>query len=186
MTLTLESINWPDGQDNIGGIETKVYWAPLADVCQLPEPKDLDAASSFSDLVTISTDITFKSGKGWHEMYITPDTGSVNDESVGEVDGKSFKNKFVGFHPGTRAEMLGWARWANNTNLVFLVPEADGQVRLLGSKQFPAKVEVMNPSTGEATEARKGTQMEFSCPRVSPAPIYSGAIDLADSGSGSC
>ena len=106
MAITnIPHILWGDGDDNMGGIRTIVYWALHSDFTAHPTP---DAptrpdAINVADLVTISNAPTFKSGKGWKKLYTTEDSSGFTSGQQGEKDGKSFMNSVKLFHPGANA-----------------------------------------------------------------------------------
>ena len=180
-SITPAHVEWDEGQDNMGSIQTTVFYAALSDFESLkpinPNP------TNFSEAVQISAKHVFKAGKGFKRLYSTEEKGMLEDESVGETDSKSFRNKLKIFHPGTKIQALGFARWANNTGLILLAKEADGQIRQIGSEGFPARIETNNITTGETAEGPKGMTMEASCPSPTPAPIYPFAIEEEGSSS---
>jgi hypothetical protein len=167
---------WPDGSDNIGGTEVNHYYAPLSDIDVFPTIAAVPATLAAE--VTISTDFEFLTGKKFHKIYSTLDTGKVDDKSVGEFDGRSFEHIFEFVFPGTRAEALAIIRKMNNTNMVFIASEANGQKRIIGSVAFPAKMSLSDVTTGAKTADRKQTTIRVESRGVTPAPIYTGAIPL--------
>ncbi len=168
---------WPDGSDNIGGTEVNHYYVPLSDIETFPTIAASPA--TLAEEVTISDSFVMKTGKFFHKVYSTLDTGKIDDKSVGEFDGKSFEHSFEFLFPGTRAEALALIRKMNNTNMVFIASEADGQKRLIGSPAFPAKMSMSDVTTGQKTADRKGTTIKVESRGVTPAPIYTGAIPLS-------
>ena len=179
-----KNVLWGDGIDNPGGTQTIAFYAPLSAFAAGGIPKVPANPTDFATSITIPTEFVFNSQEGFRKIYLTEDTGMVEDEGVGEKDGKSWRNKFKLFHPGSKAAALGFARWINNTGCIFLVKEADGQVRIVGSEQFPAKVDANTITTTETTDGRKGMTMEVSAASITPAPIYTGNI-VESEGSGS-
>lgn len=179
MAITnLPSILWGDGDDNMGGLRTIAYYALHSDFTAAghPNPADRESASFTAELSTISTAPTFNSGKGWKQLYITEDTGGVESELQGEKDGRSWINKFMGFHPGIRAQVLGWLRFITNAGVYMLGDDAEGSKRLVGSRYYPAKLETALPSTTTTAAGRKGVQFEFRHSSPYPAPICTFAI----------
>lgn len=185
--MDLQDINWTDGSDNTGGVQQNIYFARLADIETLPEPivNDSTASGSFSQLVTINANIVMKAGKTFFKMYCTLETAGIKSDTQGELDGKSFKNELEFFHPGSQAEALGFAQWAKNSSLIFLVPELDGTVRLLGNNAYPAKMESSPFDTGKKTSDRKGGTFKFMSVRKGPAPIFSAQVRLTGGAAGS-
>lgn len=185
--MDLISLNHKDGADNTSGIAQKIYVAKLSDIETLPKPVVDDSASdsgTVDQLVTISSDIVMKAGKSFKELYVTLETGKVDDAVQGELDGKSFRSSISFFHPGTSAEQLGFAQYVKNGNFVVLVPELDGNVRVIGHEAYPAKIENIAITTGGATTERKGGTYTAYSVRKGPAPIFTGQVKVSGVGSG--
>lgn len=185
--MELQDIDWADGSDNTAGIQQNVYYAKLSDIATLPKPivDDSTGEGALADLVTISSDITMKSGKVFKKLYCTLEAGGLNGEVQGDLDGKSYKNSLKIFHPGSKLEALGFAQYVKNGNMIFLVPEADGQVRILGHAGYPAKLDTGSSNTGEKSTDRKGNEFVFMSVRKGPAPAFTGKVILTGSGVGS-
>lgn len=169
------------GSDNTPGIQQQVFYAVLEDIDMLPLPAQDDSASptgTFADLVTITADIIMKAGKQFHSIYVTLEEGDLKHEGQGETDSMSYKNTLEFSHPGSKAEVLGFAQWVKNNNIVFLVPEVDGQVRLLGSRAYPAKLSAAPGGTGKKSTDGKKTTFTFHSSRKGPAPIFKGHVQL--------
>lgn len=170
MAADFTDLLWADGQDCIGGTQTMHYYAPLSWIANLPVASATPA--TLTDKVIINNPITFHLGKKFLKMYSTMDTGRVFDKQVGEIDGKSFESSFEWFFPGTKAEALALIALMNNSNMFFLALEANGQRRMMGSRAFPAKLELADVDTGTKTSDRKGTKLRVSSRGVIPAAIY--------------
>ena len=176
------------GSDNTPGIQQQVFYAPLEDIATLPAPDKDDSASTtgtFADLVTITADIIMKPGKQFRSIYVTLEEGDLKHEGQGETDSMSYKNSLEFAHPGSKPEALGFAQWVKNNNIVFLVPEVDGQVRLLGSRAYPAKLSSAPGGTGKKSTDGKKTTFTFHSSRKGPAPIFKGKVELFASGGAS-
>lgn len=181
--ITPEDILFADGQDNMGSIASFHAWAPVTDFASIGEIK-ADPAN-FTEAASIENAHTFKAGKGWLKFYTTQDTSGLMDESVGERDGKSYINKATLFHPGTKAELLGMARYLNNTGIILMVQESEGAWRQVGSARFPAKIDTSTIDTGTSTDGRKGWTVEISAANHLPAPHYTHGITYLSEASGS-
>ncbi len=180
-----EHVLWEDGQDNPGGLQTVAFYAPISVFTDDGIPEVAADPITFAAGVEISVDFQFRLGQGFRKMYLTEDTGMGEDESIGERDGKSWRNKMKGFHPGTKSEALGWARWANNTGLIWVIVEADGQKRIVGSRQYPAKIDTNIITTTETADGRRGQTFESSAASKTPAPVYTGSVVEYPGGSSS-
>ena len=124
----------------------------------------------------ISDEFNFKPGKGFHKFYSTQDAGNVKSEGVGEIDGRSFKHMGSLFHPGTEDEAAGFASSINNASTIWVIVQADGKKRVIGSEAFPAKITSMVEDSGTKTEDRKGFSFTLESKGFTVAPIYTGAI----------
>lgn len=179
-----EDLLWQDGQNNMGGIQSPVYYALHSEVTNWPT---LPAASAdMTQAAKLSGDFQFQSGAGFRSLYTTLDTGVLRSEEQGEIDGVSYRLALELHYPGNQADALGFLAKVKNSNLVFVVYDAEGIARVVGSDAFPAKRDPgVNPSTtGQATADRKGNTIGFFSYANTPAPIYEGAVPLI-SGSGS-
>jgi len=171
-----DDLLWPDGEDNIGGTQVNHYYAPLNHFNILPVP--VEPAVSLEDMVTISTDVEFITGRKFLKLYSTQDTGRVLDKLVGEFDGKSFEHSFEWFFPGTLEKALALITKFANSNMVFVASEADGKKRLIGSTKFPAKLSMADVDTGAKTSDRKGVKLKVESRGITPSPVYTGALPL--------
>ncbi len=169
----IPDVLWGDGSDNMGGIQTELAWARVTDFTEagIPTPTTLSSATTLDQLASISTLPTFNSGKGWKRMYCTEDAGMVECMQQGELDGKSFLNKIKLTHPGGTAKLLGFARLTNNAGMVWVAKDAEGLKRMVGSRQYPAKVVANNHTTTETAAGRKALTYEVQCSSPFPAPV---------------
>lgn len=171
--------------ENMGGIAQTVYFGLHADVETFPT-KPTSAVAQLEDLGELTGDIVMKPGKRMFSMYITDDTGELQMETVGEKDGKSFVMHLRLFHPGLLQKILGFRNATKNENMVFIVPDNNGQYFLMGDATRPATLESDGDGagTGKETSARRGVGMEFTY-KTSNILAYTGAIPLTPATSGS-
>lgn len=151
--------------ENMGGIAQIIYYALHKDVATWPiKPGQCSEPEELEDLGKLQGDIVMKPGTKFFELYLTDDTGELEFETVGEKDGKSFVIHLRLFHPGLRAKILGFINATKNENLVFIVPDNNGQFFLMGDALRPATLE--GPDTGAGTSketaGRRGIGMEFT------------------------
>lgn len=181
--VDLADLTHTDGDDNSAGIQGYIYIAKLADIETLPVPvlDDSTGDGDFADLVTISDDIIMLPFKSFKQVYVTLETGQLDGKAQGEFDGMSFSNEFEFLIPGSGAEALGFGQWVKNSNLIMLVPEVDGRVRLFGHQGFPAKLASADSTTGKKASDRKGITYKFRSSRKGPAPIFTGSVKLQGS-----
>lgn len=171
--------------ENMGGIAQTIYFGLHADVLTWPT-KPTQAVEDLEALGALTGDIAMKPGKRMFEMYITDDTGELQMETVGEKDGKSFVMHLRLFHPGLLQKILGFRNATKNENMVFIVPDNNGQYFVMGDALRPATLESDGDGagTGKETAARRGVGMEFTY-KTSNICAYTGAIPLTPATSGS-
>lgn len=165
----------PNGtEDNMGGTAMKIYYAPVRDFNVIAKPTA--TPTSLDDLVEISTAHTMKSGKKLLELYVTMDTGEIDDEPQGERDARSFLSKCKFKHPGMNATILGFASQAKNDKFIFFIPLADGTVRQIGTEQFYAEC-IGKLVTGKNGSGYRGYEGEIQAfgPKLY---IYTAALPL--------
>jgi hypothetical protein len=163
--------------ENMGGIGMKIFFGLYSDVATWPT-KPTNAAT-LEALGTLTGDITMKPGKRMFEMYVTDDTGEFKIETVGELDGKSFVMHLSLFNPGLKPKLLGLLNSVKNDNLVFIVPDNNGQKYLMGDA-IRAAVFTGSPDgagTGKETASRRGISMEFVY-KTSNVYVYQGSVPL--------
>ena len=185
--MAFQDILWTQGSDNMGGLVGDLYYAPTEDI-DFTTPPTLDA-----DGVTVSGDITMKTGKFFNRIYHTRGTGKIDSTVVGERDGRSFENICEFKFPGETPEVVAFERQVLNTPLVVIGKDAQGRQRLLGinvikdtagtsdvlTLDFPAYLESLNATTGAAGSDAKGHTFQFKTEALSTPLFYTGAIPLA-------
>lgn len=168
---------------NMGGTLQKFYFALADDVETWPS---LPASPlTIATAMVLTGNFNMKHGKKFFEGYMTAETGEVRDEQIGDKDGVSHKHIFELFHPGMKDALLGFMRLSNNSDMVFLIPDTDGDYRVVGNENFPARKESSTGTTGKARSDRRGATLTFSSFGSGPAPLYRGTIPLTEDVSGS-
>lgn len=165
----------PEG--NMGGIPQYFYFGLHKDVATWPT---LPAApATLEENATLTGNVTMKTGKRMFTMYVTDDMGELTIEPVGEGDSKSFVIHLKIFHPGLRKKLLGFMNATCNENMVFVVPDNNGQKFLMGDALRPSTF-VGSPDgagTGKATTDKRGLSFEFiyKCKKLF---AYEGTVPL--------
>ena len=165
--------------ENMGGIAQTVYFGLHDDVATFPTkpaaPATLEAAG------VLTGDIVMKTGKKMFKMYLTDDTGEFQIEPVGPKDGKSYVLHLKLFHPGLSKKVLGFMNATKNENLVFVVPDNNGNSYVMGDALRPATYEGPGDGagTGKATADARGIGMEFTY-KTSNVFVYDGNVPLTE------
>lgn len=182
--MAFADLLWASGQDNMAGLIGEIYFCPAEDIETLPA---LSAAGSLT--TATDADITCKTGKKFYRIYHTAETGKVDYNTVGEIDGKSKQNVLTFFYPGDDDILAAQERLLQNSPGVYICKDTKGNLRLLGVTNFdpastvlslesPAYLQTSNGTTGAAASDRRGTTFEV----VHKAPhrpiFYKGDIPL--------
>jgi hypothetical protein len=150
----------PDGEDNDAGIELEVYVAKMADVVAWPEP-NLTTAANIKDLVTVTADVTFATGKKFHRVGCTLEKGGVVSKGIGPYKAKSTESELTIYYPHSKEEYLGFIRKIQNSDLGFVIPERTGKKRMFGTKTSPAYLLDWEEKTGEKPGDDRGWMVKF-------------------------
>lgn len=167
---------------NPSGTGLEILFAKISDFETIAVPTD--TPSAHADLVTISANHVFKTGKGFAKLKITDETGEVQSNAVGEKDGRSFEHMVNGFVPNNDKTNAGLLSKMASCDWLFLVPEMgeNNQVvyRQIGSRFRGAfNAEANNYTTGVASADRRGTSFTFKATgQPTHAPYYEGEITL--------
>jgi len=168
--------------ENMGGIAQTVYFGLHKDVQTFPvKPTE---PSTLEDLGKMTGSMLMKPAKRMFSMYLTDDTGEFEIEPVGEKDGKSYVLHLRLFHPGLLPKILGFINAAKNENLVFIVPDNNGQMFVMGDLLRPATYESAGDGAGTSKETagRRGIGMHFTY-KTSNIYEYKGDVPLTPAAS---
>lgn len=181
MAVDFENIekNLPDGQ-NMGGLPQVVYYALYSSVLSWPErPSSVTADMTLEKMGELDGDLKMKANQRMYSFYITDGEGKLDFEGVGETDGKSCVMKLRVYQPGLQSKLLGLVNLAKNESLVFLVPDNNGNLFLMGDELRAAVLDSIDGmTTGQKTEERPGAGLVFSY-KTANIYRYTGAIPNA-------
>ncbi len=166
--------------ENPGGCATQWYWAFWDDVLTWPV---LPAASTLLTgdpalMAALTGQFVMKSTTRFWKGYGTLDTVSIEDDSVGPMDSKSFKNVFKCEHPGVKALLSGWLRMVQNRSLVIIASDSAGIMRVVGNSNYGANLTEAKGTTGAKVEDGNKSTISFESYNVCPAPSYTGTVPL--------
>ena len=169
-----------DSIENPGGCSTQWYWAFWDDILTFPtlpvmtNPPSGDPA----DMAVLTGTFIMKSTCQFWKGYGTLDTVSVEDDMVGPLDSKSFKNVFKCSYPSVRQLLAGWLRMVSNKSLVIIASDSNGTMRVVGNSLYGANLATAKSSTGAKVEDGNKSELEFDCYGPCPSPIYTGVVPL--------
>ena len=176
--FNFDALDWPDGEDNMGGFTTQAFVCPISQIASFPAL--VDDPETAADKITLQGDFVCNDGASFKEVYITPETGKYDFANQGEIDGQSFHITGDFLHPGSKDENLAFARDVNNSGAVMIMIENNGKRVVIGTPNLPCRFKPKG-SLGTAPKDRKGINYEFAADSFVPLYRYLGVIPLEDS-----
>ena len=158
---------------NDAGIAGHVFFCQVSEIATLPVPGNTPDA--YEDSATVSTDVTFLPGFCWKRIEVTLEKNALASELVGDRDQMSARTTLTLKRADLKANTLGFYEHIKNAQLIFLIPQLDGEYKLMGSLDVPVTMTGGSATTGDAVDSEKGATMEFSCPGRMPY-LYTGII----------
>ncbi|MFV9552075.1 hypothetical protein [Algibacter sp. PT7-4] len=184
MAIDVETIGGSSCTEVSGAFShTELYVALLEDFETLTEPKERcgnEAAATLEELVTITADHAFKTGKGFTKIKCIADTVGLESNQIGDVTkSPAIENKLSVQILGSTPEILGYKRLIKGRDLIVLAPEfGSGQVRQIGSAKYPTRMGELSSKIEPTVEGENTSSMVFMDKQRYDAPIYKGAITL--------
>jgi len=184
MPFTLADLKQTPGKRNMGGLLSKAYYTPLANI-DLTTPLVLSASGKLD----FAGPIVLSGTNKFIEIYSTPEKNSLVDNSVGEIDGMSKELIYEFVYPGSQIEVDEFEAYALNTPGVIIVPDTNGNNRVLGlcalsqdSDEITADISAhlmqANGTSGAARADLRGKTFQFKSSAPHAPLYYTGAIDI--------
>ncbi|WP_338765934.1 hypothetical protein WAF17_02695 [Bernardetia sp. ABR2-2B] len=155
------------------GIETTIYYALRSDIETMPT---YPVVTNPEDIVTVTGDIIFKTGKCFKEMKLRVDKNGVKSSLVGEIQSKSWNNMLDVSIPTNHPKLLGTIDYLKNREVVYVFKErCTNSNRMMGSDCNPATFDTAEIDSGTDQESFKGFNGGIKSSGKLPA-FYSGVI----------
>lgn len=144
---------------NAAGIKGIGYMAPAQEFAAWPA---FQTASTPGDGKTVQLTGNFSftgagTGKGYFRSFpMLMEKGGVTYKAVGGVGSKSLEVLFNFYVVGVDAVQLEWLKDVKNIPGVFLCPDKNGTLHVLGSKDDPAYMQEADGGTGVAATDDRG------------------------------
>lgn len=169
-----ENLEYCPNEEINAGISTKLYYTPTAFIKTMAKPT---ISNTYASRVEIPTGgITFNTGKAFKCIDIQVDEGELKPMLIGNTGNKKIKTELEFLIPGLRTEVLGWVDTYKNTPCIFVVQDANGKLFVIGNKDFGARIESAEGTSGKKIEDDSGFRVKISS-IIKPC-IYKGEISL--------
>jgi len=159
---------------NPGGGINKVYFALADDILNFP---NRDAQNK----AVMSSNITFKAGKGWNLLYVTKGEQEIKETGNDTRDNNAYVTTFEAYHPGLAEAFRQFVSEYGHREFYLLVFDCDeAYPKLVGRACAPAMLKV-DVASGKAAGDKKGNTLTFTSEGPYLSAIYKGAFNPANS-----
>lgn len=164
-----KSLAWCQGKPQYTGMRRRLYFTARTNILVWPTlPKD---GMGRPMSAVYDGEFVLAADKEWLYMDILPDKSQLTSEAQGEYPAQTQLNKLVAVHPGVEADAAAAAAWFNNNETVFMVEDLNGNVRVVGNKDYPIKVTVAQ-DMGQGITGSASTTITVEASDDVPAPFY--------------
>ena len=133
-------LDWPMGQNNMGGFKPKLLFVPFNAVSSYPAVPAPGEADDNEGMVTAVGSFVFKQGASVsHPIYLYSTDGQVGytAETQGETDGISYRQTLTFRFPGNLPEMHAFNALVKNTPGFYVFEDSDGRQMIMGAEGLP-------------------------------------------------
>lgn len=127
-------------QQKMGGIKNYIWAAPKSTITNAAAMKKKTTEVAEGDLVTLGAAATFGVGDGFIKLYNTQDMGGFKAEKIGVRDTTAKKLVVEFRHPGNAKEVANFDMQAQNEDWLFLVPDNNGNIFVVGEEGLDATI----------------------------------------------
>lgn len=164
-----KSLEWCQGRPQFAGIRRRLYFTARENIVKWPTlPRDGNGRILSA---VYDGDFVLAAGKEWLYLDILPEKSQLTSEAQGEYPAQSQLNKLVAVHPGIEIDATEAAAWFNNNETVFMVEDMAGNIRIVGSENYPIKVTVAQ-DTGQGITGSASTTISVEASDEVAAPFY--------------
>ena len=172
-----KSLAWCQGKPEYPGIKRRIYYISKYDILLWPTlPHDSNGRLTGTTYVG---SFTLRSDAKWKYIDIIPDKSQLTSEAQGDYPSQTQLNKLTAVHPAVGSEASAAAAYLNNNDIVFLVEDMKGAIRVVGCDKWLTKTTV-SQDLGQGTTGAASTTINVEATDECPAPFYTGDIITDD------
>lgn len=129
------------GLDNDAGLKTRIFYARMNDIKTWPTANDDPATQTdFESRVTLTGPFVMETGKKFGQIEVTLEKSMLDSNGVGAQANSSAENIVKMFRYGAERALIGWIETFKNDDLVVIVEDLQGNLRVLGAPGLPAVI----------------------------------------------
>lgn len=169
-----EDVEFCPGEVSLPGVRDHFYFIRRKEIATWPtlprnSATDLDHVAVYEGNFGLAADAK------WHKVDLVPSESEPKSEQAGSFGSYHFNNSISLVLPGTAKKVTGLITELNNDDVIILVPQRDGQVRVFGSEAFNVSVKP-SQAWGKGSNDANTTTIEVSCEDMAATPFYPGDI----------
>lgn len=173
-----EDVQFCQGSASLPGVRPHMYMVRRVNILNFPKVQG-DAAAKLEDVAVIKQDFVLAEGVKFVKIDLVEGESEPTCENQGNEGAKSFLNKVAFVLPGTQKKVTGLISKLNNDDVVFLYPQRDGAIRVIGNEMFRVQVELGQNAGKTVTDSSQST-ITASVSDINPAPFYEGKFETED------
>ena len=173
-----EDVQFCQGSASLPGVRPYMYMVRRVNILSFPKVQG-DAAEKLEDVAVIKENFVLAEGVKFVKIDLVEGESEPTCENQGNEGAKSFLNKVAFVLPGTQKKVTGLISKLNNDDVVFLYPQRDGAIRVIGNEMFRVQVELGQNAGKSVTDSSQST-ITASVSDINPAPFYEGTFETED------
>ena len=173
-----EDVPYCQGSASLPGVRPHMYMVRRTNILSFPKVQGNDA-TKLEDVAVIKENFVLAEGVKFVKIDLVEGESEPTCENQGNEGAKSFLNKVAFVLPGTQKKVTGLISKLNNDDVIFLYPQRDGAIRLIGNEMFRVQLE-LGQNAGKAVTDSSQSTITASVSDINPAPFYEGTFETED------
>lgn len=173
-----DNVDFCPGEVSLPGVRNHAYFIRKSDIVSWPKlPRN--GAKALEEVAVYTGNFGLAADVKWNRIDLVPNESEPKSEQAGSYGSYHFTNSISLVLPGTAEKVTGLITELNNDDVVILVPQRDGKVRVFGSEAFTVEVKP-SQAWGKGSGDANTTTIEVTCEDMAATPFYPGEIDTND------
>lgn len=173
-----DNVDFCTGEVSLPGVRNHAYFIRKSDIVSWPKlPRN--GAKTLEEVAVYTGNFGLAADVKWNRIDLVPNESEPKSEQAGSYGSYHFTNSISLVLPGTAEKVTGLITELNNDDVVILVPQRDGKVRVFGSEAFTVEVKP-SQAWGKGSGDANTTTIEVTVEDMAATPFYPGEIDTND------
>lgn len=173
-----DNVDFCPGEASLPGVRNHAYFIRKSDIVSWPKlPRN--GAKTLEEVAVYTGNFGLAADVKWNRIDLVPNESEPKSEQAGSYGSYHFTNSISLVLPGTAEKVTGLITELNNDDVVILVPQRDGKVRVFGSEAFTVEIKP-SQAWGKGSGDANTTTIEVTCEDMAATPFYPGEIDTND------